>query len=233
MTNTDIANASKIMLGSIEASAMYIGDTLMWPINTGPLPAGYTQLEYISSTNGGHQYIDLDIKLYQVLNTQYDIAMKFNMSTTQGERQATMFSNQDPNNSPWPGVFIRRENNKNRIQCRYIGGTEKDNYFATLGTIVELPVQTPPNKNVTNIYNNGKTHLYGASLFCGFSDTNNSPQRYCNAQLYYFKLFVEGTLVRDLIPCKDSNNVVGMYDVVNNTFYTSPNGAAFVAGPEV
>jgi hypothetical protein len=70
-------------------------------------------------------------------------------------------------------------------------------------------------------------------LFCGFSDTNNSPQRYCNAQLYYFKLFVEGTLVRDLIPCKDSNNVVGMYDVVNNTFYTSPNGAAFEAGPEV
>ena len=36
-----------------------------------------------------------------------------------------------------------------------------------------------------------------------------------------------------MVPCKDSNNVVGMYDVVNNTFYTSPNGAAFVAGPEV
>jgi len=51
-----------------------------------------------------------------------------------------MFSNQDPNNSPWPGVFIRKDNNTNKIQCRYIGGTAKDNYFATLGTIVELPV---------------------------------------------------------------------------------------------
>lgn len=196
-------------------------------------PYGYTKLEYISSTSGGNQYIDLDIKLYEVLNTDYDIAMKFNMSTTQTESQATMFSNQDPNTSPWPGVFIRRETNKNRIQGRYIGGTAKDNYFSTLGTITELPVQTPPNKNVTNIYNNNKTHTYGTSLFCGFSNTSNSPQRFCNATLYYFKLFVNGALVRDMIPCKNSNNVVGLYDVVNNTFYTSPNGAAFVAGPEV
>jgi hypothetical protein len=96
-----------------------------------------------------------------------------------------------------------------------------------------LPEQTSPNKNVTNLNNNNSTHQYGASLFCSFSDTNNTPQRYCNGTLYYFKLFVEGTLVRDLIPCKNSNNVVGMYDVVNNVFYTSPNGNAFVAGPEV
>ena len=30
MTNTEIANASKIMLGSTEAVAMYIGSTLIW-----------------------------------------------------------------------------------------------------------------------------------------------------------------------------------------------------------
>jgi hypothetical protein len=144
-----------------------------------------------------------------------------------------LFSNQDPNTNPWPGVFIRRESNKNRIQGRYIGGTAKDNFFSTLGTITELPVQTPPNKNVTNIANNNTTHIYGTSLFCGFSNTSNSPQRFCNATLYYFKLFVNGTLVRDMVPCKNSNNVVGMYDVVNDTFYTSPNGAAFVAGPAV
>lgn len=35
MTSTDIAAAEKIMLGSIEAGAMYIGDTLLWPIGGG------------------------------------------------------------------------------------------------------------------------------------------------------------------------------------------------------
>lgn len=77
------------------------------------------------------------------------------------------------------------------------------------------------------------THNWGTSLFCYFSNSSNSPARFVEADLYYFKLFVNGTLVRDLIPCKNSNNVVGMYDVVNDVFYTSPNGAAFTAGPAV
>lgn len=232
MTSTTIASASKIMLGTTEAVAMYIGSTLIWQAQTpGRLPAGYTELEYISSTNNGNQYIDVDIKLYEVLNTDYDIAMKFNMSTTQAQSQATLFSCQDPNNNPWPGTFIRKNNSS--VVGRYIGGSAKDNTIGSLGDIIELSVQTSPNKNVTNIANNNTTHIYGTSLFCGFSNTSNSPQRSCNATLYYFKLFVNGTLVRDMVPCKNSNNVVGLYDVVNDTFYTSPNGAAFVAGPEV
>jgi hypothetical protein len=51
MTNTELASASKVMLGTTEATAMYIGDTLIW--KAGPLPVGYTQLEYIESTSSG------------------------------------------------------------------------------------------------------------------------------------------------------------------------------------
>ena len=236
MTSTEIANASKIMLGSTEATAMYIGSTQIWAVQTtpvGPLPAGYTELEYISSTNNGNQYIDLGIKLYDTLNKDYDIAIKFMISSTNVQSQATMFNCQDPNNNPWPGTYIRKNNSGTSITGRYIGGTAKDNTIGQLDQIIELPVQTPPNKNVTNLNNNNSTHQYGAGLFCSFSNTSNAPQRYCNGRLYYFKLFVEGALVRDLIPCKNSNNVVGMYDAVNDVFYTSPNGNAFVAGPEV
>jgi hypothetical protein len=42
MTNTQIAAASKIMVGTTEAVAMYIGSTLMWELKTSILPAGYT-----------------------------------------------------------------------------------------------------------------------------------------------------------------------------------------------
>ena len=233
MINTDLENASKIMIGSTEIQKIYIGSQSIWQIYTGKLPRGYTELEYISSTNNGNQYIDLGIKLYEELDTQYDIAIKFIISSTNTESQATMFNCQDPNNNPWPGTYIRKNNSGTGITGRYIGGTNKDNTIGQLNEIIELPVQTAPNKNVTNLNNNNSTHQYGASLFCSFSNTSNAPQRYCNGSLYYFKLFVEGTLVRDLIPCKNSNNVVGMYDVVNDVFYTSPNGALFVEGPEV
>ena len=233
MISTDLENASKIMIGSQEVETIYVGSTPIWQIHTSKLPRGYTELEYISSTNGGNQYIDLGIKLYEELDTQYDIAIKFIIFSTNAEAQATIFNCQDPNNNPWPGTYIRKNNSGTGITGRYIGGTNKDNTIGQLDEIIELPVQTPPNKNVTNLNNNNTTHQYGAGLLCSFSDINNTPQRYCNGTIYYFKLFVEGQLVRDMIPCKNSNNIVGLYDLVNNIFYTSPNGALFVGGPEV
>jgi hypothetical protein len=59
-----------------------MGSNKIWPVQTGLLPIGYTQLEYISSTNNGNQYIDLGIKLYDTLNKDYDIAIKFMISST-------------------------------------------------------------------------------------------------------------------------------------------------------
>ena len=236
MTSTEIAAATNIMLGTTQAQAMYIGSTLLWQAQVTPvnrLPQGYTELEYIESTSTGSQYIDLNIKLYETLGTQYDIAIKFYcVGAGSDNTQPTLFGCQTAS-SPYPGTFIRKNASGNYVQGRYIGGSNKDNNIGNTGEIIELPVQTSPNKNVYNINNQSTTHSFGTSLFCAFSDTNNTPYRYTAAKLYYFKLFVEGTLVRDMIPCTDPNNVVGLYDAANNVFYSSPNGAAFTAGPAV
>lgn len=198
------------------------------------LPSGYTQLQYIKSTSDGAQYIDLNIKLYETLNTDYDIATKFNViGPGYGNNQPTLFGCQN-STSPWPGTFIRMNSiDASVINGRYIGGTAKDNTLGGLNIDIELPVQTSPNKNVTNLNNGGNTHDFGTSLFCVFTNTSNNPSKFIEAKLYYFKLFVGGVLVRDLVPGKNSNDVVGMYDLVNDVFYTSPNGAAFVAGPSI
>ena len=218
----------------------YTTPTGMAPLLAGPVKlnvSGYTQLRYIESSDQG-QYIDLNILLYDVLNKNYDIATKFNLGQQGmgGDSQATFFGCQN-NSSPWPGTFIRRSSNS--VVGRYIGGTSKDNYIGAVSGTFEvsntlfLYEKMSPNKNVTSLNNSGKTHTFGTSLFCAFSNTSNTPYRYAQARLFYFKLFVEGTLVRDMIPAKDSNNVVGLYDAANGVFYTSPNGAAFVAGPEI
>ena len=234
MTGTELAAASAIMLGSTAASAVYIGDTLVWQENTGRLPRGYTEVEYIESTQTGGQYIDLNIKLYETLNVWYDIAMKFIIygQGLNNNTNAAIFACQDPNGSPWPGTFVRKSGSNNNVIGRYIGGTAKDNTLGQYNTLIELPVQTSPNKNVTNLSNSGRTHSYGTSLFCVFGADHNAKE-FTYGRLYYFKLFVEGTLVRDMVPCIDPNNVVGLYDLANNVFYSSPNGAAFVAGQPV
>ena len=232
MINVGLNSISNIKIGTTQANKVYVGSTLVWEYNSGGgLPSGYRELEYIASTASGGQYIDLDILLYDVLNKNYDIAIKFNPigkgkdNTTQG----TIFGCQDNTGSPWPGTFIRISSTN--MVGRYIGGSGKDNVLGQLGNDIELTEKTPPSKNVYNYNNGGLTHTWGTSLFCAFNSQDKTNQiRFIEAKLYYFKLFIEGTLVRDMIPCVNPNNVVGLYDLVNNVFYSSPNGAEFVAG---
>lgn len=236
MSGFDLSTVSNIYVGSTQYSSVYYGSTLIW--SAAPpsrLPAGYTELEYIESTSSGRQYIDLNILLYDTLNKNYDIAIKFIIMGSGGDNdtQPTIFGCQK-NVSPWPGTFIRLNQNGTQITGRYIGANVKDNNLGSKNQLIELPVQTSPNKNVYNYNNSNQTHNWGTSLFCIFnSQDKTQPQRFVAAKLYYFKLFVGGTLVRDMVPCKDPNNVVGLYDLANNTFYSSPNGAAFTAGPTV
>ena len=198
----------------------------------------YEVLEYIASTSDGGQYIDLDINLYETLNNWYDIAIKFTLigDGLDGDIQSTIFGCQE-NISPYPGTFIRKMSDE--VRGRYIGGTARDNIIGTLGTLIELPVQTAPNRNVTDLNNSNMTHTWGTSLFCIFTDANRTPGRRCEAKLYYFKLFSktsgtsQGTLIRDMVPCKTPYGTVGLFDMVNDKFYKSPNNAAFVAGPAV
>ena len=53
--------------------------------------------------------------------------------------------------------------------------------------------------------------------------------------MYYFQLFNNNTLELNLIPCKNSQGAVGMYDTVTKTFFGNVNntGDDFKAGPEI
>ncbi len=237
MINLGSNSISNIMIGNTQVQKMYLGTTLIWEYSSSVesrLPDGYTELEYIASTKTGGQYIDLDILLYDTLNKNYDIAIKFRPIGTgkDSTNQGTIFGCQDNAGSPWPGTFIRVSSSN--MSGRYIGGSGKDNTLGAVGNDIELTEKTPPSKNVYNYNNSGTTHTWGTSLFCIFNNQAKTDMiRYIEARLYYFKLFVEGSLVRDMIPCKNSSDVVGLYDLVNDVFYTSPNGALFVAGPEI
>ena len=54
--------------------------------------------------------------------------------------------------------------------------------------------------------------------------------RYFAGNFYYMKIYDNGVLARDFVPCKNASNVVGLYDRVNGVFYTD---TGLVAGPVV
>ena len=47
------------------------------------------------------------------------------------------------------------------------------------------------------------------------------------------KIYDNGTLVRDFIPCKNASGVIGLWDDVNSAFYQNAGSGTFTAGPEV
>lgn len=54
------------------------------------------------------------------------------------------------------------------------------------------------------------------------------------SRIYSYKRYEDGELLENLIPCKNANGTVGMYDIVQEKFYSSQTSSSpFVAGPEV
>ena len=52
-------------------------------------------------------------------------------------------------------------------------------------------------------------------------------------KLYHCKIWNNGALERDFIPCKDPNGVVCLYDKVEGKYYYNQGTGDFTAGPEV
>ena len=75
-----------------------------------------------------------------------------------------------------------------------------------------------------------------ASYTCNTTATPSATGNYAKMRLYSFKAWDEGgnTLRVDLIPCKDGNDVVSLYDAVSGMTYHSNNGnKPLLAGPTI
>ena len=50
-------------------------------------------------------------------------------------------------------------------------------------------------------------------------------------RIYNYKLTKNNSLVRNFVPCyRKSDNVIGMYDIINKTFYTNAGSGTFTKG---
>lgn len=76
---------------------------------------------------------------------------------------------------------------------------------------------------------NGKNYY----IFCNF-EGNTWHYYHANMKLYYFQIYQSWTLVRDFIPCyRKSDNVIWMYDLVNDVFYTNAWTWTFTKWPDI
>ncbi len=177
------------------------------------LPAGYTELEYIEST--GTQWIDTGISfaysdvLRIVADMQYT-DLPSGASQYFGIYGGAYFG---VTNSSW-SVGGNAQGTANTTRHVF-------DFSTTIGT---NQVQTLKVDNVS--YANTRNNQNGR---VGVLNTVSGTY-FNHAKLYSVKIYKNSSLTFDGIPAK-YGNVVGMYDTVNNVFYTNQGTGTFTAGP--
>ena len=224
-----------VKLGTLDISAfkvgsadckVYLGDTLLYP--TSRLPSGYTEVEYIQNT--GTSYLSIDFKP----NTNTRIVTDMQCVTqntyprlfgsgTWGQANSVQVGYQ--NNGGYCLHIKWFGNTDYVVYTSSVGDYQKHTYDLNKGemyvdgTLVgsktySTAYQLTDNLGIFNYIGGGRPGSSGYFAQQGFK-----------GKMYSFKVYDNGTLVRDLVPCiRDNDNTVGAYDIVNDVFYTVPSG---------
>lgn len=185
------------------------------------LPSGYTRLEYIKSS--GTQYINTGFNPNQ--NTRVVVDAK-PLSVTQaqlwcifGVRTSVFFE-------------LYKASTRN-MRLTFLYGSTYTQGFDSLDYTKRQTFEI--NKNTATV--DGTTLTYSAQtfqqaypLFLFASDNTGTAEGIAAAELYSAKVYDNGTLIRDFIPCKNTSGVIGLWDDVNSVFYQNAGSGTFDAG---
>ena len=192
---------------------------------TSILPSEYTQVDYIESS--GTQYIDTGV-LYSYGTRQFDLKAQFTNINT-----GILISQQGDFNSSYIG------NINGYWTCGDVSSSQLPITDTTLLSLKYTYTDDDTNPQLANIkYNNSNFNFARTSRFTADLNKtiylfrgNGAVYKSAYAKLYYLKIYENDILVRDFVPCyRNSDNEVGLYDLVNDVFYTNQGTGAFTYG---
>lgn len=196
----------------------------MATLGGGNLPAGYTELEYLQST--GTQYINTGLAPSNLTRVTADF-----MVDSWGSGTTFLFGAQTSNSQRYCLGFSSSGTMRNDYGAQY---TSVD----IISTGVKYTVDK--NKNVFTYSGSDATWTQTTETFENmlymrlFARDYSSSPGYLKGRIYNLKVYNNDVLVRNFVPAKlNSDGTLGMYDVVNNKFYTNQGTGTFVAGAEV
>lgn len=195
------------------------------------LPQGYTEVEYVENTgttSSNGAYLNLGLPLYDTIGNSFVISsrLKSEFYSASGYDDLETIINSESVSSPYYGFAYRYEHSTHNI----VLSTNPSNH-ATLSTTANTDGTTSLtiSCNSTSV-----TDQVPLGLFASYNANYNTPYRFAIATIYSLTVVKNGDTVRDLVPAKrNSDDKYGMYDIVNDVFYVSPNGNNFIGGDPV
>lgn len=189
------------------------------------LPKTYTPIEYLQST--GTQYIDTGFKHNQ------DTRVVMRVQATSISENAWAFEGRNSTSEGRQGVFFYYSSDK-KWKADFDGSGVRVTYDEIASTD-ELNIDF--NKNVCTINgisqtltNNSFQSNYNLTLLA--TNTAGTVYGFLKAKLYSCQIYDNGTLIRDYVPCVDSDGVACMYDLVEQKPYYNAGTGTFTAGAQ-
>lgn len=189
------------------------------------LPEGYTQVEYIQSS--GTQYIDTGFKPNQDTRIVADIELisppsnypvPFGVQSSSSTQFWVYVNSASVVTANWQALFGSKETSSSATGSGRQTIDFSQSGFSADAVTVAIPAQT--------------FQCNHSLWLCGHNSSGTA--RFLTKVKYYScQIYDNGTLARDLVPCKNSSGVVGLYDMVNGVFYQNAGSGEFTAGYEV
>lgn len=196
------------------------------------LPTGYTQVEYIQFS--GSQYFDILFNPGNYLiNGVYSPAKLEIDFVREGSAAQYLYGVVNSGNTECFTAYLGAN-----------GGTGNWRFGATSASLkVAVGTRYTAIMSRSGVNLNGTDYKCSAtpgtwsssySLYIGTCNTSGSVSnsRFVG-KIYSIKLWSQhdGSLIRNLIPCKNASGVIGFYDIVKGMWFTNKGTGSFVAGP--
>ncbi len=188
------------------------------------LPGGYTKLTYIQSS--GTQYINTGYNPNNTTRVVMDAQITSSIVST--SYPVYFGCNTD--------IYFRCMKGSSAITLNweygstYSQGWDMSNNGFNKRRVIDANGKDCTVDGVTKSYS-AQTFSLPIPLFLLAANVNSEVKYLTNARLYSCKIYDNGALVRDFIPCKNASSVVGLWDDVNGKFYANAGSGTFAAGP--
>lgn len=181
------------------------------------LPSGYTQLSHIEATGAQH----FDSGVVPAENLRLELAF---IPSETGQTDNAMFGASWSND----GFLLTAYKGNVRFHSKgyYIDLTKDASGINTMSCSQTSVTINGVSHAMTGTGSDTQAH----TIYLFWVGDQSSPNNKGHYKLLYCKMYAGETLIRDYVPSKNANGVVGLYDMVNNTFGGSATSSAFVAG---
>ncbi len=195
------------------------------------LPAGYTEVEYVTMqhTSGVLSYVNTGINCVRTTRCVLDI--EFGSPS----KESLYFGTDNGRNSNNMVTYFKQS--YTTTQLKYQIGASTSATSAAVGSTsgrhtIDIDNMTGilkfDSKSITMV-SGGFTTLMPTNLPYRLCATN-----YAATKWYSVEIYKNGTLTRQMIPCKNSSGTAGFYDLVYKNFYTlTGTTGTITAGPAV